>query len=51
MKFQNISAVLVELGHPHLPGLKPQRNLQDALRVEVATFLAAHPTVWRDIKP
>lgn len=39
-KFQNISAVLSEIGLPYVLGYKPALNLQDALRTEVRRFLA-----------
>jgi hypothetical protein len=31
-KFQNISAVLDEAGHPYVTGYKPYRNYQESLR-------------------
>lgn len=40
-KHGNISAVLLELGFPYIPGYKPYRNYQGLLRAVVASRLAA----------
>lgn len=40
-KHQNISAVLIELGHPYIDGYKPQRNYQQLLFDVVEDRLAA----------
>lgn len=42
-KHQNISAVLVELGLPYIPGYKPRVNYQHLLKDTVEDYLAAHP--------
>jgi hypothetical protein len=39
-KFGNISHVLSDLGLPYIPGYKPYRNVQGALRAEVEWMLA-----------
>ena len=44
-KFENISAVLREIGLPYIPGYKPAPNLQDALRTEVKRFLSHNPEI------
>jgi Domain of unknown function (DUF3883) len=46
-KFQNISAVLRDLGLPYVLGYQPLPNLQNALRTEVERFLARDPEVQR----
>jgi Domain of unknown function (DUF3883)/EVE domain len=46
-KFQNISAVLNEIGLPYIQGYKPAPNLQNALRTEVKRFLSHGPEVPR----
>lgn len=38
-KFQNLSAVLAELGYPYIEGYKPQRNYQELLRERVIELL------------
>lgn len=43
LKHQNISAVLVDLGLPFLPGYKPKHNYQHLLKDAVETHLAEHP--------
>jgi Domain of unknown function (DUF3883) len=46
-KFQNISAVLRDLGLPYVLGYQPLPNLQNALRSEVERFLARDPEIQR----
>jgi hypothetical protein len=46
-KFQNISAVLRDLGLPYVQGYKPAPNLQTALRAEVERFLTRDPESQR----
>lgn len=40
-KHQNISAILIEFGHPYISGYKPLRNYQGLLREAVTARLAA----------
>jgi hypothetical protein len=42
-KHQNISAVLVEQGHPYVDGYKPRGNYQGLLAEEVERSLEEHP--------
>lgn len=42
-KWQNISAVLDELGMQWIDGLKPMHNYQDRLKELVALWLLEHP--------
>src|SRR5262249_40437495 len=44
-KFENISAVLADIGLPYVPGYKPYGNYQGALRAEVERFLARDPEI------
>jgi hypothetical protein len=46
-KFENISAVLRDLGLPYVQGYKPYPNLQHALRTKVDRFLADDPEIQR----
>jgi hypothetical protein len=46
-KFQNISAVLRDLGLPYVLGYRPLPNLQSALRAEVERSLACDPEIQR----
>jgi len=46
-KFENISAVLMEIGLPYVRGYKPYPNYQGGLRVEVERFLARDPEIAR----
>jgi hypothetical protein len=46
-KFQNISAVLREIGLPYIRGYIPAPNLQNALRTEVKRFLSHGPEISR----
>lgn len=41
-KHQNISAILVEMGFPYIPGYKPRFNYQSQLRDVVLAHIAAH---------
>jgi hypothetical protein len=42
-KHQNISAVLIELGLPYIPGYKPRANYQYLLKEAVEDYLSANP--------
>ncbi len=42
-KHQNISAVLMELGQPHIAGYKPARNYQGAIFDAIDGYLTKHP--------
>ncbi len=42
-KHQNVSAILVEQGHPYIEGYKPRGNYQGLLGTEVERFLDDHP--------
>jgi hypothetical protein len=42
-KHQNISAVLMELGLPHIKGYKPARNYQGAIFDAIENFLVGNP--------
>ncbi|PWN05454.1 DUF3883 domain-containing protein [Rhodohalobacter mucosus] len=42
-KHQNISAVLIEMGLPYIPGYKPRGNYQQLLKEEVENYLSLHP--------
>ena len=44
-KHANISAVLIELGHPYVDGYKPRSNYQDLLRKIVADRIAANTSL------
>lgn len=44
-KYQNISAVLAELGIPWIPGYKPKENYQGALFSAVNRYLSTNPSV------
>ncbi len=46
-KFANISAALLRLGHPWIPGYKPMPNIQGALLVETQTQLEGWSHVER----
>ena len=46
-KFENISAVLSEIGLPYVLGYKPYGNYQRALRAEVERFLARDAEIAR----
>ena len=46
-KFENISAVLRDIGLRYIPGYKPYSNYQDALRTEVERFLARDSEIRR----
>ena len=46
-KFENISAVLRDIGLPYVQGYKPHGNYQGALRAEVERFLARDPEIPR----
>lgn len=44
-KHQNISAVLIELGLPYIPGYKPMANYQHLLKEAVEDHLVANPKI------
>jgi hypothetical protein len=44
-KYQNISAVLDELGLPWIPGYKPKRNYQNAIFDAIDRYLTKHPAI------
>lgn len=46
-KFANISAVLSDIGLPHLLGYEPRSNYQQALRAEVEHFLTSDTEIQR----
>src|SRR5579859_6262525 len=49
-KYQNISAVLVELGLPWIPGYKPKENYQNALFYAVDRYLSHNSSAF-DMDP
>ena len=48
-KHQNVSAVLLELGLPYIPGYKPAFNYQQQLKQVVLSYLAGHQQVVDDV--
>ncbi|WP_320408086.1 DUF3883 domain-containing protein [Marinobacter sp. MC3] len=48
-KHQNVSAVLLELGLPYIPGYKPAFNYQQQLKQVVLSYLAGHQKVVDDV--
>ncbi|MFL1467536.1 DUF3883 domain-containing protein [Marinobacter sp. HN1S83] len=48
-KHQNVSAVLLELGLPYIPGYKPAFNYQHQLKQVVLSYLAGHQEVVDDV--
>lgn len=48
-KHQNVSAVLLELGLPYIPGYKPAFNYQQQLKQVVLSYLAGHQKVVEDV--
>jgi len=48
-KHQNISAILVELGLPYIPGYKPASNYQSDLKRAVLSHVAARPGDLSDL--
>lgn len=48
-KHQNVSAVLLELGLPYIPGYKPAFNYQQQLKQVVLSYLAGHQKVIDDV--
>lgn len=44
-KYENISAVLGELGLPWIPGYKPKRNYQGAIFDAIDRYLSGHSTI------
>jgi len=49
-KHQNISAVLIGLGVPYIPGYKPLSNYQALLGDEVQRYLEVHPEVLDSVR-
>lgn len=47
-KHQNVSAVLLELGLPYIPGYKPAFNYQQQLKHVVVSYLAGHQRILDD---
>jgi hypothetical protein len=48
-KHQNVSAVLLELGLPYIPGYKPAFNYQQQLKQVVLSYLAGHQKIVDDV--
>lgn len=48
-KHQNVSAVLLELGLPYIPGYKPAFNYQQQLKQVVLSYLAGHQQIVDDV--
>lgn len=48
-KHQNVSAVLLELGLPYIPGYKPAFNYQQQLKQVVVSYLAGHQQLLDDV--
>lgn len=48
-KHQNVSAVLLELGLPYIPGYKPAFNYQQQLKQVVLSYLAGHQNVIDEV--
>lgn len=48
-KHQNVSAVLLELGLPYIPGYKPAFNYQQQLKQVVLSYLAGHQSVVDEV--
>ncbi|WP_415843600.1 DUF3883 domain-containing protein [Vreelandella rituensis] len=48
-KHQNVSAVLLELGLPYIPGYKPAFNYQRQLKQVVLSYLAGHQPLLDDV--
>lgn len=48
-KHQNVSAVLLELGLPYIPGYKPAFNYQQQLKQVVISYLAGHQNVIDEV--
>jgi len=48
-KHRNITAVLLELGLPYIPGYKPSFNYQQQLKQVVLSYLAGHQKVVDDV--
>ncbi|WP_412537543.1 DUF3883 domain-containing protein [Marinobacter sp. MIT932201] len=48
-KHQNVSAVLLELGLPYIPGYKPYFNYQKQLKSVVLSYLAGHQKLVEDL--
>lgn len=48
-KHQNVSAVLLEMGLPYIPGYKPAFNYQQQLKQVVLSYLAGHQKVIDDV--
>jgi hypothetical protein len=50
-KYQNISAVLDELGMPHITGYRPKRNYQKAIFEAIDRYLTRDPAVLETVPP
>ena len=48
-KHQNVSAVLLELGLPYIPGYKPAFNYQQQLKQVVLSYLAGHQQIVDEV--
>lgn len=48
-KYENVSAVLIEMGYPYIDGYKPARNYQALLAGGVESFLATHPGFFGEL--
>jgi len=48
-KYQNISAVLDELGQPWIPGYRPKRNYQSAIFDAIDRYLTKHSDVLESV--
>ncbi|PSF13265.1 hypothetical protein C7H09_01215 [Marinobacter fuscus] len=48
-KHQNVSAALLELGLPYIPGYKPAFNFQQQLKQVVLSYLAGHQQLLDDV--
>lgn len=48
-KHQNVSAVLLELGLPYIPGYKPAFNYQQQLKQVVLSYLAGHQNIVDEV--
>jgi hypothetical protein len=48
-KHRNVTAVLLELGLPYIPGYKPSFNYQQQLKQVILSYLAGNPKVVDDV--
>ena len=49
--YNNISAVMLELGLPYIKGYKPLSNIQEALLTEVRRRLESDPNWFAELRP